>query len=263
MSPLNLAEAIDALGPVAPLPLPLPAVHVTSVRAFREIVHNGALLPTPCKTFGENLLYLFYGGAFYRRPDRTTRNAAELPVVLVFDPRVLQSAVCYYPCDTGGLASGRFGGDWERRLHPFRERLRVDGRHDPSVPCRIVHHLFGSNESYLRGQVDPSCTTKPEPFATVCDLLTADLTPLGVDHRQCIIEIHMQAPLSLRENLLWVAFPEAAADAFAELYELTQPSMPDFYMYPSHAIFNPAHVTAQLQERASDIVARFVALPEA
>jgi hypothetical protein len=263
ISAATLDSALDSLTTPSTLPLALPIVHVTSARGFRAIVDTGALLPTPCTVFGEDVLYFFYGGGFYRPRNQQTQNREELPVALVFDPSLLRRDLRFYPCDTGALGSGRICCKAATDLEPFRERLKVDGHCDPDVPCKLVSHVFGDNARYLRGEVDPECVNKPDPFPAMYELLTTDLTPLGVDHRQSVVECQTRAPISLREHVLWVGFPETHTGVFADLYELTKPSVPDYYYYRAHVNFNPAQIAQQLQDRAADVIRRFEALPEA
>lgn len=262
MSVNPLGQTLNTLSPVQPLPLALPVVHITSARAFRAIVNRGALVPSRCAVFGEDILYFFYGGGFYRPRNHQTKNADELPVAFMFDPAFLKTRLRFYPCDTGALASGLLACKAAAALEPFRDVLRVDGNCDPNVPCTIVYHLFGTNDRYIRGELDPGCAKKPDPLPTLLELMSTDLTACGVDHRQSIIEGQVLTPVSLRQHLLWVGFPETLTDVFADLYELTRPSLPDYHTYSSHVNFNPAQVAAQLEMRAGDVIRRFTALPE-
>jgi hypothetical protein len=261
MSHSTLDSAISSIASPSPLPMALPIVHVTSARGFRGIVDTGALLPTPCSVFGEDVLYFFYGGGFYRPRNHQTKNREELPVALLFDPSLLAGEARFYPCDTGALGSGRICCKAATDLEPFRERLKVDGHGDPDVPCKMVSHLFGDNGRYLRGEVDPDCVNKPDPFPVIYELLTTDLTGSGIDHRQSVLECQMLTPISLREHLLWVGFPETLTGAFADLYELTKPTVPEYHYYRAHVNFNPAQIAQQLQDRAADVIRRFEALP--
>jgi hypothetical protein len=213
-----------------------------------------------CSVFQEDVLYLFYGGVFYRTEQNPTRNVSELPIAFLFDPSVLSDVTRYYPFDTGAMAAGRFG-DWGTRFNSFKETFRVSGGRDHHIPCRMVHHIFGDNKQYLVGHVNPDCKNKPDPLPQLFDFMSSDLSLHHVDHRQCMIECQVTRPITLERHLLWVAFPESMTDIFAQLYQLTEPYMPDYYPYASHVIFNPSEIAAQLQLRAAEVVKRYERLP--
>lgn len=260
-NPSTLEQTLESLPSTNDWPMTLPPVHLSDARSFGLIVSKGQLEPSMDKVFKEKILYFFYGGVFHRTANRTTRNIKDLPVAFVFDPSILTSFVRYYPFDTGALAAGMFG-TWGKRLIPFEERFKVNAR-DFTVPSRIVHHIYGTNDRYLLGKYDSDLKSKPDPLPLLFDFFSADLSSNGVDHRQCIIECHSNDPVSLAKGLLWVGFPDCMTEDFVRLFELTKPSIPEYFQYDSHTIFNPTEKAAQLQLRAADVIKRFVQRPKA
>jgi hypothetical protein len=256
----NLDSALKSLPMPSKLPMAMPPAHLSIARWFEAIVNNGELEPRTCKVFGKDILYLFYGGVFYRTKDNPTRNASELPIAFLFQPSVLNDFDCYYPLDTGAMATGLYG-DWKNRFDPFEERLRINGG-DYSIPSQIVHHIYGSNENYLIGELDSSLSTKLEPFPQLGAFLSDDLSSRGVDSRQNRIECHKFRPLALGRDLLWVGFPESHADIFARLYERTKPLVPECFPYASHKIIRPNEVAAMLEFKAREVINRYVSLPK-
>ena len=109
--------------------------------------------------------------------------------------------------------------------------------------------------------MNSGCRRFPEPFPELHEFLTTDFTLLGADHRQFAIECQVDNPIRLENDLLWLGCPELFADEIGRLYEHVKPSMPRYYLYPSHIVFNPAEVTAQLQMKAAEEVERFIQLP--
>jgi len=256
----TLDQAMNSISTSSELPLPLPAIHVSIARWFHSVAAEGLLRPQLCRVFGQELLYLFYGGLFYRPLSRPTRNAVELPVAFLFDPKILIHVLRYYPFDTGAVASGKFG-IWSKRLEDFRGRYQVQGRGDWTVPCKMVANIYETNSRYLVGAVSDHCNQLPYPFPELYEFLSSDVTFLGADQRQLAIECHISMPMSLANNLLWIACPEALQGALVQIYQLTKPSMPRYYLYPSHVVSNPAEVAAQLQLKAAEEVERFIRLP--
>jgi len=236
-------------------------VHLSIARWFNSIARNGQLDPIRCTVFNEDLLYLFYGGVFYRPSVGTTRNASEMPVAFVFDPSLLTTILRLYPFDTGGLANGKFG-NWGTVLSDFRDTFRVVGDGDFKVASRLVQHLFGSNEHYLSGKADAKCMSLPNPIPKLYEFYSDDLTQFGADHRQCIIECQMATAVAITRTLLWVGFPESMTDDFVTLCQWIQPYIPQFYSYASHVIKNPAQIAAQLETVAHEqVIARYGRLP--
>jgi hypothetical protein len=209
--------------------------------------------------FGDDLLYLYYGVPAYRRTDGPKRNAVELPVTFMFEPSILTHVARYYPFDTGALSAGRFGA-WLGRLGAFRDNFGVTGTGDHLPPCRLVHSVYGDNINYLDGVLrTPVVPTDPIPLLT--DFLSDDLSGLGVDKRQCMIECHTLTPLRLDRSLSWVAYPKRLTSVFARLARSLEPWVPESYEYRSHVIVDPRDAAAQIEAEAIKRIHRFIARP--
>lgn len=256
----NLDQALKTLTTSSDYPLPLPLVHVSIARWFSSITKTGKLKPRLCDVFGEKLIYFFYGGVFYRPENKPTRNATEIPIAFVFSPSILKRVLRYFPFDTGALAKGIFN-PWNTSSMPF-DRFKVNGDGKYILASQLVRSIFASNELYLRGEPDPDCMNRPDPFPQLYSFYSDDLSDQYVDHRQCIIECHFNKPIFLKQDLLWVGFPESMTHEFAKLCEWMKPSIPQYYPYESHKIKNPAEIAAKLEEIAKqEIIKRYIELP--
>lgn len=262
MNPPTLDAALGSLPRAASLPIALPPVHLSIARWFETVVGDGEIKPRLCGVFNRDLIYLFYGGVFYRTTDNPTRNASELPVAFLFSPSVLLRCDWYYPFDTGAMAQGRYG-DWAAQFTDFKEELRVASDGSYTVASRLVSHLYGTNEKYLVGEVDPELQTKPEPLPKLYNFLCDDLSDEGVDSRQCRIECISSQPLVLSRELLWVGYPDTLSHIFARVYEHTKPFVPESYQYMAHKIAKPSEVAAKLELKAEEVVKRYISLPPA
>lgn len=256
----QLESALSTLPDPGKRPILLPLTHVSSAEHFDSIVSAGRLVPRGCKVFHKDLTYLFYGGVFYRPKSRATRKVTELPIGFVFSPTTLDKIYRLFPFDTGALEDKRYG-TWDGTLRPFEKfELPCSGRTD--MLSKLVHYVFGSNEQYLKGDPDPLCKSGPDPIPQLYDFYTDDLTPGGVDHRQCIIEGQASVEIPLDRDLLWVGFPESMTPEFEKLYEWTKPWVPQYYPYASHMIKNPAEYAAKLEEIARrEVIGRYIKLP--
>ncbi len=257
--PGSLELAISSLPEPKSWPMALPPVHLNIARSFSKIVADQQLEPQPDAIFGEDLLYLFYGGVFYRTERDPTRNTDELPIAFLFDPSVLPRCCRYYPFDTGALANGLYR-EAGKPLLPFETTYRLTGG-DDVVPTRMVYYLYESNQRYLRGEISDGLKNLPHPLPQLAAFFSTDLTAHRVDHRQMCIECHFNQPLPLAQGLLWIGFPDSMTDIFARLYEVTRPSIPEYFPYEYHCNFSPADIAAKLELEAAKVVRRFGELP--
>jgi hypothetical protein len=190
-----------------------------------------------------------------------TENASELPIAFVFDPTILGNIGHYFPFDSGAVAAGAFG-QWSDWLRPIIELFRVDAEKGTAKLVKLVYYLFLDNEHYLRGQANPQCSKLPDPFPALHEFLSCDLSHLGIDHRQRTIECVSRTAQLLKDGLIWIGLPDTLAKDFFRVYEWTKPSVPEFFLYPYHQNFNPAHLGTVLEQEAFKIVRRYVRLPE-
>lgn len=217
------------------LPYALPIGHLSVARCFEEILQCGELTPKECKYFNNNLLYFSYGGIRHRHPDNYTYNATQLPIAFLFAPEVLSQIDYYHPYDTGAAASEKYGEDWSVELKDFN-KYKILGNGCPRVPRKLIHHIYGSNENYLAGQVHPGAQNLPTPFPYLHKFLTCDLSDVKVDHRQGSIECKTTKGVSLARGLLWVGCGKASLGEYAARlrkfflgYEGIVPPMYDTY----------------------------------
>jgi hypothetical protein len=182
----------------------------------------------------------------------------EYPIAFLFAPSVLSRVESLFPFDTGAMASGRFGRDG-KRFPAWRKSLKVDGNGNIETAPRLIRCLYDTNSAYLGGTVVAPAEAARRGVQPLTALLGADLSAGDIDRRQCVIECQYTEPLPLREHLLWVGFPESSSRSFWEsLVPQTYPEVPDRWCYKSHRIFRPREIAAQLEDRASQIVERYV-----
>lgn len=258
----DLNKVINELSNPSDLPLSLPIVHVSIAKWFKVISDHGKLQPTKCDIFNEKLLYFFYGGVFYRSENKPSRLETELPVAFVFNPSLLNRVSRFFPFDTGGLVKGYFG-KWNNALNPM-ELFQINSNQKEScnLASKIIYYLFKNNESYLQGVPDPSCKTKPDPLPLLFDFYSDDLSDTGADQRQCMIECHFNKIVPLKNELLWVGFPESMTREFSKLCNHMRPYVPQYYPYKTHTIKKPSEICAKLEEMARiQVIDRYVKLP--
>jgi hypothetical protein len=254
----SLTKALADLPDPQPLPRALPLVHLSVARWFENIADCGYIAPRKCSVFGKDLLYLFYGGVFYRTEQGTTRDPLACPIAFVFSPEALTKIGRLFPFDSGALAAEKYG-TWTKKLLPF-ERFCVDTNGMAEPFQRAVSCIFGSNVDYLDGNYRDDLATQPPPLPTLGEFFTADLTSFDVDQRQMIIECQTEQTLSFKD-LLWVGFPESMMLQFVKLCDSITPIVPQYFPYPSHRIKAPAEMAAVLESKArEDVIQRYLAI---
>jgi hypothetical protein len=260
--PPSLEQAFSEITDPPNLPKALPAVHVTRVKRFKDIVRNRQLTPQTDDVFNKGILHFFYGGVFYHCLDKNLRDRAELPIAFLFKPSIISNFQDYYPFDTGGVAK-RLDGEWKQRMNGFQDMFKVSGTGD-RTPRLMVHHLFGTNEKYILGEPNSNLADKPVPLPLLYEFFLADLSDFGFDQRQCAIECQTSSSVEFKGKLDWIGFPEPYTDEVMNLFEFLEPDTPRYWQYPTPAIFNPARMVHTLNQKAYEEAIRyFVNVPNA
>lgn len=197
----------DIVAAVALMKEELPLVHTTRCEVMHQIVTNHELRGGECDIFHEHLVYFFYGRPAYRNAlGRDPGGGIELcPVCFVFKPHTIgKDAKRVFPCDSGGVYTGRFAPHLERtdlaelELHPNLESAR-----------RLVPLVFESNAKYFVGK---ALDKAPSAFAPGSagqrfHALLRDSTLSWGDDRKSAIEVQLLSPVALDHTLLYVMLP--------------------------------------------------------
>ena len=229
------------------LPPALLPAHLTDVVEFEEMSVSFFLPLKQCTRFGEPLVYLFYGGAFYRgsfHPASQTE-LPKWPVALYFFSQVLNQVDRFYPCDTGALLLSKYE-DW-------KERFLIKGPDNAAGPRQLVRIFFGTNHNYMKGLLNPEMIELPEPASLLAEFLAEDFTPAGVDQRHYRIEAQCKQPVSL-QDLFWVGYPDEWAVSYGRLFDRL--GLPDNarYVYDTFKAGRPAEMAAILQAKGLEFM---------
>jgi hypothetical protein len=246
-----LAHEASPIVELPSFPTLLPLAHLCDSREFAGHVESFGIAPEPCDFMKEPLVYLYYGGLFFRRSNKPEKRAAMYPVGFLFAGGSLKDVDVCYPFDTGALAYD-FYGNAENINSNWRDcEVRLDG--DTSAPARLVQYLFGSNRRYLKGQVSSTCSVLPDPFPWLIRFLRSVNTLQGSDQRQYRIECISKTMVPL-SNLIWVGYPDSFTDAFARLFQARSATEgsepPERWTYDTYAAARPAEMAAVLQQAA-------------
>ena len=207
--------------------------------------------------FGKNLLYFSYGGVFYRKSKLQTEQTTELPVALVFSPAAMNLISKLFPFDSGAMAENKFGTDWTRKLSPFDERFSVTTTDALTDARRLVYHLFETNRKYIKGVASTDARHKKDPLPLLHEFLNSDLSSFNIDHRQRTIEAISEVPVQLAQHLLWIGMPQwRTSTVLSELFEWTDPIVPQCHTYDCAKNFNPAEIAARLEDKAFEFVVK-------
>lgn len=208
-------SALVRAAPESPVALPL--THVTDGYSFRDIMGRGALLPSPCRIFGGELIYLFYGRPAYRTTVERESNGSDAywPVCFVMQPGVA-AATRIYPFDSGAFHHGRFD---EFMYHSMiKEDFELEA--DPTTPGRLLRLFWDDEKAYYNAEeVRPFPVGALDFEAKAYQELIRHRGRGPFDERNSAIEIQVSIPIELRNNTLAIILPHvfATADMIAKI----------------------------------------------
>lgn len=207
----NLLKGVNVMG------TELPLIHITDAYSFTSILAPGKLEPRPCKIFGEDLVYFFYGRPSYRTKHKGSNYVnANLPVVMIFHPSLICSNIKrVFPFDTGAFCIGLYSDFF----HPNSklEHFEVD----PSVEGaqRVVAYFYRDNSEYYYGgsrkNVEiPSLNFEAEGIFEMART-SAGGKPDGTfnpDLRSSSVEIQIDKTVDVTNSLLGLIVPQIFFD---------------------------------------------------
>lgn len=199
----------------------LPLVHTTRCQEFREILASGQLQANEaCKVFGGLLLYFFYGRPAYQTKlgDVPTGSKEVCPVCFVFKTGTWSSGVRRLSsCDTGALSHHIFEDHLFWADQPDLELYSVIESARKLVPL-----VFRTNEDYFFGRavsVAPTVFEAGTAALRYHDLLSDAAHPKA-DDRRSAIEIQLNSPVSVTDQLLYVVLPRDLLNEAAVLAKI-------------------------------------------
>lgn len=183
----------------------LPLTHITDGYRFRGITEEGALNPTDCKVFDEPLLYLFHGRPAYRVNGAGGSSGLDAywPICFLIKPAgIVPKRI--YPFDTGAFERKLFADYCHQDMIAQDFELESDA----SMPARLISLFWGDPRSYFDNR--DAALTKPGPFdfeaKSYSELIRAKANA-PFDERHSAIELQIDAPVPLKDNLLAVILP--------------------------------------------------------
>lgn len=196
----------------------MPLTHITKGISAEDLIREGSLAPSECPVFNESLAYFFYGRPAYRvGGDGAIKLEALCPFYFIFRPELIERAKAIHErakaihaFDTGAFANRMYS-------HIFGEEMKVEDfslELDTSHPNKIISAVFGSLESYFRGDVSkmvpPESGSEAWEFAARAYLhLLSSPGRNEPDDRICSIEVTMGEPVPLLNNLRAVVVPHS------------------------------------------------------
>jgi hypothetical protein len=184
----------------------LPLVHNTRCELLQAIASSGALEPTPCPVFKQNLIYCFYGRPVYRSSKvglEYSTDYPHCPICLVFRRDAIRNITRVYPCDSGGLSAGAFDPPISAGLRDLFEISRT-----AASAQRITTAFFGSNRQYYDGiALQNPAIPQTELEAKMYHALISTRGTSSFDERRSAVEVQTPDRIELRNNVAYVILP--------------------------------------------------------
>jgi len=175
----------------------LPNIHTCDGRAFRKIIEDGELAPSPCTVYtNESLVYFFYGKPSYRSGMVSSSSfGAFFPVCLILRPETVKPHRIL-PFDSGAYSNKLF----DDHFHPGMKCEDFLLKPMPDEPSRLVSLFYGDNYSYYHGKPSRPIHTSFD-FEVECyaDLISSKRKSLH-DDRRSAIEIQTQDSVFLDQE---------------------------------------------------------------
>lgn len=225
--------------------------HTTNAIRFRAMADSGECKVRRCGVFDEDLLYFFYGRPAYRMEDVPMAKAASQPVVLLFDPLLVDSGKRLYPFDSGAFHDNRLDRwmDPEMELPAFALKCGSEGA------TRFVAAFFESNDNYLRTQVRKDLKQYGGEFEVSAlvrlFVAAADCNPdQPADDRRMALELQFDKTVSLRSAaLMGVIYPDELVQA--KWFKSFQAECKDDVVWTSYSP-HPSKLASQYQGLLED-----------
>jgi hypothetical protein len=234
--------------------------HTTRAFLFREMVRSGECRIQLCKTLAEHLLYLFYGRPAYRLGDDPMSKSCSLPVVLLFDPSLVESGKRVYPFDSGAFASDRMQSwmDPKMELAHFELQCAMD------TVQRFVAAFYESNDAYLRGEVRKDIKRDVKKYGGEFEVsslvsLFQGIRDRNLDDRIMAVELQLATSVLLSPKYLKaVIYPDELEEAawFTSFLERFRQEVTWDGYKPHHAKLTSEY-QGHLEERARTIQVAF------
>ncbi len=237
---------------VSPYSKELAWCHTTDAYRLRTIIEQGHLTPQRCNVFKEDLLYLFYGRpAFRREEDKTLRQGAKAPVVIVFSPNLISKGVRLFPFDSGAFKD-RYT-DWmhaSMQLDHFELKCSID------VPQRHVAAFFRTNTEYMR----LNSTAPKTPYVGEFEVeaivnMLADSSATSADDRRLAVELQVGEKIQFdNSSILALIVPDEIQQApFFNNFFSTYGKGIQLVTYRFAALRNAGHYQSKLEDSAYGI----------
>lgn len=231
-------------------PVPLPLGHITAAKRFMGICRSGQLDPQDCPMLKEKIIYLFYGGLFYKNSRGLSQEDLDLPIAFVFNPKVLTKIALLVPFDSGGALAGKYE-NWPPPPREVKEYFISNVRYKTAP--KLVSQFFGSNKNYLNSEYIND-TNLPPYMKDVLALYADDMTGRNVDRRKYSIECIARSSIVISKYLELIAFPKAYMEDFKVLLRRFHPRIPEFIPYECSKVKSPSDICATIANEINNSV---------
>ncbi|MEO8403284.1 MAG: hypothetical protein ABI480_01760 [Chitinophagaceae bacterium] len=187
---------------------PLPFFHCCEAFHLQDIMDSGKLSPLPCKVYGEDLLYLFYGKPAYKSSELSnSRLTFMMPICFIINNNAVSTIKRAVAFDSGAFDL------YSPFLHKnmTREQFLVSPTKD--ALNKMVHYFFNGNDPYFTGDAQKNLDYDHIHFQVegYHSIITGVHKTIE-DDRKGSLEVQLDYPIALNEaNIEAIILPEVLA----------------------------------------------------
>lgn len=186
----------------------LPFFHSCDAIYLQAILTSGELKPRPCKVYGEDLLYLFYGKPAYKSGELTNSTLNHMmPLCFIINNNAVTTIKRIIPFD-----SGAFDG-YSDHLHKSMTREEFQLTPSKEAINKTVDYFFAGNDLYFNGVAKKEIIFDPIHFQIESyHSIITNGSKSNVDDRKASLEVQLDYSIAVnKSNIEAVILPKSLA----------------------------------------------------
>ena len=171
----------------------LPFFHSCEAKFLQSILDSRELQPRPCKVYGENLLYLFYGKPAYKSGEISHSSLSfMMPMCFIINYEAVCDVKRIVAFDSGAFPM------YKDHFHESMTTKEFELTPSKSVLKKMIGYFYTGNESYFNGKPKQELVYDPIHFQIEgYHSLIKTQNKAEIDDRKASLEVQVTAAIPL------------------------------------------------------------------